>query len=206
MRPPPDCRPSVGASAPKGTCRWLSPFGGSTVWTALNYNYHQAAGRILFRQLKYSTGYYKWQRAVKARSVRGCVTCAPSGELVERVALLESNLAEEAKLKTKSQAVPTGKTNDRKRKWDQVDGGKASSGRPECPNMLSPRTSVLICVLMDGRPMCADGHTRKHTDSHERPVCGHYRRDCPKLQGNQSKGRGEASRPVQGRGQTSTPR
>ena len=35
---------------------------------------------------------------------------------------------------------------------------------------------------------------------------GHYRRDCPKLQGNQSKGRGEASRPVQGRGQTSTPR
>ncbi|KAL0641432.1 hypothetical protein Bca4012_059145 [Brassica carinata] len=29
MCPPPDCRPSVGASAPKGTCRWLSPFGGS---------------------------------------------------------------------------------------------------------------------------------------------------------------------------------
>ncbi|CAF1943041.1 unnamed protein product, partial [Brassica napus] len=28
-RPPPDCRPSVGASAPKGTCRWLSPFGGA---------------------------------------------------------------------------------------------------------------------------------------------------------------------------------
>ncbi|CAN7105528.1 unnamed protein product [Brassica rapa subsp. narinosa] len=29
MRPPPNCRPSVGASAPKGTCRWLSSFGGS---------------------------------------------------------------------------------------------------------------------------------------------------------------------------------
>ncbi|CAF2098443.1 unnamed protein product [Brassica napus] len=41
MRPPPDCRPSVGASAPKGTCRWLSPFGGSAVRTALNYNYHK---------------------------------------------------------------------------------------------------------------------------------------------------------------------
>ncbi|CAF2374788.1 unnamed protein product, partial [Brassica napus] len=40
-RPPPDCRPSVGASAPKGTCRWLSPFGGSAVRTALNYNYHR---------------------------------------------------------------------------------------------------------------------------------------------------------------------
>ncbi|CAG7888750.1 unnamed protein product [Brassica rapa] len=47
MRPPPDCRPSVGASAPKGTCRWLSPFGGSAVRTALNYNYHRVAGRIL---------------------------------------------------------------------------------------------------------------------------------------------------------------
>ncbi|CAN6973946.1 unnamed protein product [Brassica rapa subsp. trilocularis] len=43
MHPPPDCRPSVGASAPKGTCRWLSPFGGSAVRTALNYNYHRAA-------------------------------------------------------------------------------------------------------------------------------------------------------------------
>ncbi|CAF2086651.1 unnamed protein product [Brassica napus] len=41
MRPLPDCRPSVGSLAPKGTCRWLSPFGGSTVRTALNYNYHR---------------------------------------------------------------------------------------------------------------------------------------------------------------------
>ncbi|KAG7528680.1 putative transposase Ptta/En/Spm plant [Arabidopsis suecica] len=57
MRPPPDCRPSVGASAPKGTCRWPSPFGGSVVRTALNYNYHRAAGRILCRRLKYATGY-----------------------------------------------------------------------------------------------------------------------------------------------------
>ncbi|CAN7058332.1 unnamed protein product [Brassica rapa subsp. trilocularis] len=57
MRPPPDCRPSVGASAPKGTCRWLSPFGGSAVRTTLNYNYHRAAGRILCRRLKYATGF-----------------------------------------------------------------------------------------------------------------------------------------------------
>ncbi|CAN6972931.1 unnamed protein product, partial [Brassica rapa subsp. trilocularis] len=40
-----------------GTCRWLSPFGGSTVRTALNYNYHRVAGRILCRRLKYATGY-----------------------------------------------------------------------------------------------------------------------------------------------------
>ncbi|CAG7863129.1 unnamed protein product, partial [Brassica rapa] len=46
-------------------------------------------------------------------------------------------------------------------------------------SVLSPRTNVLICVLMDRhrRPVCADGHTRKHTDSHRRPVCadGHTR-------------------------------
>ncbi|CAN6871628.1 unnamed protein product [Brassica oleracea] len=35
MRPPPDCRPSVGASAPKGTCRSLSPFGGSALISCL---------------------------------------------------------------------------------------------------------------------------------------------------------------------------
>ncbi|CAN7088097.1 unnamed protein product [Brassica rapa subsp. narinosa] len=66
MRPPPDCRPSVGASAPKGTCRWLSPFGGSAVRTALNYNYHRVAGRILCRRLKYATGYCKWQSGLAA--------------------------------------------------------------------------------------------------------------------------------------------
>ncbi|CAN7099972.1 unnamed protein product, partial [Brassica rapa subsp. narinosa] len=42
-----------------GTCRWLSPFGGSAVRTALNYNYHRAAGRILCRRLKYATGYLR---------------------------------------------------------------------------------------------------------------------------------------------------
>ncbi|CAN7092729.1 unnamed protein product [Brassica rapa subsp. narinosa] len=40
-------------------CRWLSPFGESTVRTTLNYNYHRAAGRILSRGLKYTTGYCK---------------------------------------------------------------------------------------------------------------------------------------------------
>ncbi|CAN7092454.1 unnamed protein product [Brassica rapa subsp. narinosa] len=66
MRPPPDFRPSVGASAPKGTCSWLSPFGGSAVRTTLNYNYHRAAGRILCRGLKYATGYCKWQSGLAA--------------------------------------------------------------------------------------------------------------------------------------------
>ncbi|KAL0853201.1 hypothetical protein Bca101_058353 [Brassica carinata] len=65
MCPPHVCRPSVGASAPKGTCRWLSPFA-SAARTALNYYYHRAAGRIALRRLKYATGYCKWQSGLAA--------------------------------------------------------------------------------------------------------------------------------------------
>ncbi|CAG7863265.1 unnamed protein product [Brassica rapa] len=44
-----------------------------------------------------------------------------------------------------------------------------STGRA---SVLSPRTSVLICVLMEShiRPVCADRHTQRNTDSHGRPV------------------------------------
>ncbi|CAG7870353.1 unnamed protein product, partial [Brassica rapa] len=46
-------------------------------------------------------------------------------------------------------------------------------------SVLSPRTNVLICVLMDSHkcPVCADRHTRTHTHSNGRPVCadGHTR-------------------------------
>ncbi|CAG7870583.1 unnamed protein product [Brassica rapa] len=64
--------------------------------------------------------------------------------------------------------------------WPDIPRGpkspEQSTGRV---SVLSPRTNVLICVLMDshGRPMCADGHTRTHTDSPGRPVCadGHTR-------------------------------
>ena len=34
---------------------------------------------------------------------------------------------------------------------------------------------------------------------------GHFSRECPKLQAEQGKGHGEASKPSQNRGQTSTP-
>ncbi|CAG7870477.1 unnamed protein product [Brassica rapa] len=46
---------------------------------------------------------------------------------------------------------------------------KQSTGRVR---VLCLRTNVLICVLMDshGRPVCADGHTRTHTNCHRRPV------------------------------------
>ncbi|CAG7870422.1 unnamed protein product [Brassica rapa] len=69
---------------------------------------------------------------------------------------------------------------------------KQSTGRV---SVLSPRTNVLICVLMDshgllcvlmdshGRPVCADGHTQTHMDSHGRPVCAdrHTRTSCAKI-------------------------
>ncbi|CAG7870802.1 unnamed protein product, partial [Brassica rapa] len=46
---------------------------------------------------------------------------------------------------------------------------KQSTGRA---SVLSPRTNVLICVLMDSHrhSVCADGHTRTDTDSHGRHV------------------------------------
>ncbi|CAG7870622.1 unnamed protein product, partial [Brassica rapa] len=52
---------------------------------------------------------------------------------------------------------------------EQSTGRASSTARV---SVLSPRTNVLICVLMDshGRPVCADGHTQTHTDSHGRPV------------------------------------
>ncbi|CAG7863544.1 unnamed protein product, partial [Brassica rapa] len=45
---------------------------------------------------------------------------------------------------------------------------KQSTGRA---SVLSPRTNVLICVLMDsdGCPKCADGHRRTYTDTHGQP-------------------------------------
>ncbi|CAG7870487.1 unnamed protein product [Brassica rapa] len=70
-----------------------------------------------------------------------------------------------------------------------TDGQPRTSNSPRGPkspeqstgraSVLSLRTSVLICVLMDsdGRPVCADGHTQTSTDylcvltdTHGRPV------------------------------------
>ncbi|CAG7863441.1 unnamed protein product, partial [Brassica rapa] len=65
--------------------------------------------------------------------------------------------------------------------------------RADMVSVLSPRTNVLICVLMDShrRPVCADGQTHGHTrtatdvlcvltDTHGRPLCadGHTRASC----------------------------
>ncbi|CAG7863654.1 unnamed protein product [Brassica rapa] len=52
--------------------------------------------------------------------------------------------------------------------------GQRAESKDQRPDIvLSPRTSALICVLMDShrRHVCADGHTRTNTDSHRRPMC-----------------------------------
>ncbi|CAG7863213.1 unnamed protein product [Brassica rapa] len=68
----------------------------------------------------------------------------------------------------------------------QPTWAKITQTVPGRASVLSPRTNVLICVLMDShsRPVCADGHKQTHTDvpcvptdTHGRPVCadGHPR-------------------------------
>lgn len=61
MLPASACRPTVKASALKGTCHWLSHCGGRVVVAALKYNFYRAVGRIFCRWIKYATGYCKWE-------------------------------------------------------------------------------------------------------------------------------------------------
>nr|VDD25465.1 unnamed protein product [Brassica rapa] len=72
---------------------------------------------------------------------------------------------------------------------DSPRGPKSPEQSTGRVSVLSPRTNVLICVLMDshGHHVCADGHTRTATDvwcvltdTHGRPVCadGHPRTSC----------------------------
>ncbi|CAG7863363.1 unnamed protein product [Brassica rapa] len=58
--------------------------------------------------------------------------------------------------------------------WAKITQTIHGKGQRAEASVLCPRTNVLICVLMDshGRPVCADGHRRTHTDSHRRPVHG----------------------------------
>ena len=72
---------------------------------------------------------------------------------------------------------------------DSPRGPKSPKQSTARVSVLSQRTNVLICVLMDSHkgPVCADGHTRTATyvmyvlkDSHRRPLCadGHTRTSC----------------------------
>nr|VDD25390.1 unnamed protein product [Brassica rapa] len=63
-------------------------------------------------------------------------------------------------------------TDGQPRKSYSPRGQKSPKQSARRASVLSPRTNLLICVLMDShrRPVCADGHTRTHTDSLGRPV------------------------------------
>ncbi|KAF8046786.1 hypothetical protein N665_3422s0001 [Sinapis alba] len=139
-------------------------------------------------------------------------------ELVERMAMLETNQAEEAKLKVRSHPAATGGNSDRKRKRDQAQEGKPSSGRSACPKCgrhhggecWRAMGACLRCGKMDHSARdCSRQEQGAGGDTRTCHYCGrkgHLRKDCPKLSSGPSKSRGEASRPDQNRGQTSTPR
>ncbi|XP_048629903.1 uncharacterized protein LOC125602040, partial [Brassica napus] len=145
-------------------------------------------------------------------------TFSTVSELVERMALLEVNLADEHKQKVKSVVVASSQSGDRKRKRDQAEEGKTSSGRPVCPKCgrhhggecWRAMGACLRCGKMDHsardcprQEQGAGGDTRT---CHYCGKKGHLRKDCPKLAAGSSKGRGEGNKPDQNRGQTSAPR
>ena len=137
-------------------------------------------------------------------------------ELVERMAILEANIAEEAKQKSRSHTTTTGSGGDRKRKRDSADEGKTSSGKPEC-SKCGRRHGGECWKAMGACTRCGKmNHSARDCPSplsssgsatcHGCGKVGHYRRDCPKNQSGPEQGRGETSRPNQNRNQSSAPR
>ncbi|XP_048627662.1 uncharacterized protein LOC125596618 [Brassica napus] len=130
---------------------------------------------------------------------------------------LEDESVQEAKLKTRSHTAPSGGSNDRKRKRDQAEEGKPSSGRPECPKCgrhhggecWRAMGACLRCGKMDHSardcPRQEQGASGDTWTCHYCGKKGHLLKDCPKLLSGPSKSRGEVSRPDQKRGQTSAP-
>ncbi|KAF8090080.1 hypothetical protein N665_0488s0004 [Sinapis alba] len=138
-------------------------------------------------------------------------------EVVERLAMLETNLAEEAKLKIRRHPAATGGNSDRKRKRDLAEEGKSSSGRSVClkcgrqhgGECWRAMEACLQCGMMDHsardcprKEQGAGGDTRT---CHYCGRKGHLRKDCPKLSSGPINSRGETSRPDQNRGQTLAP-
>ncbi|XP_056864071.1 uncharacterized protein LOC130511209 [Raphanus sativus] len=143
-------------------------------------------------------------------------------QLVERMAMLETNLVEEARLKTRSQASGTGHAGDRKRKRDSNDEGKTSGGRPECQKCgrrhggecWRAMGACTRCGKMDHSVRDCPGpdQIRGQAAGGDSRTCfqcgkaGHFRKDCPKLQDGSGRMKSEVSKPEPSRGQTSAPR
>ena len=70
---------------------------------------------------------------VELRTHCTVLTFRTVSELFEKFSFLETTLAEERRVKSHTQQASGSKSNDRKRKKDQVDeGGKSSGSRSEC--------------------------------------------------------------------------
>ncbi|CAN6803571.1 unnamed protein product [Brassica oleracea] len=198
MRPPPDCRPSVGASAPKGTCRWLSPFGGSAVRTALNYNYHRVAGRILCRRLKYATGYCNWSPVcyrtrlakILAKDARSVLTCGGEFNSRQIVSRFGPKALDDPKSSTRPQSGEASSATDRAQvPWK---GAPERVRAPSCPDPVAPRGAVYESGCLGMQPQ-SGGKFRPRLNMGERPIANKYR-ECLKLSGGKRMGAGDASR------------
>ncbi|XP_056853032.1 uncharacterized protein LOC130502277, partial [Raphanus sativus] len=159
---------------------------------------------------------------VELRTYCSVRTFRTVSELVERMAMLETNLAEEARLKSRSQASGTGHAGDRKRKRDSSDEGKTSGGRPECQKCgrrhggecWRAMGACTRCGKMDHSVRDCPGpdQSRGQAAGGDSRTCfqcgkaGHFRKDCPKLQAGSGRMRSEVSKPEPSRGQTSAPR
>lgn len=158
---------------------------------------------------------------VELRTHCSVLTFRTVSELVEKVALLETTLAEESRVKSHAHQASGSKSNDRKRKREQDDeGGKSSGFRSKCAQCGrrhegecwkamgactrcgSKDHSIQSCPKMDhGQGKSDDGRSCFHCGK-----TGHYKRECPKLQGEQKKSRADADRSTHAKGQTTAPR
>lgn len=134
------------------------------------------------------------------------LTFCTVSEQVEKVALLETTLAEESRVKSHTQHSSGSTSNDQKRKRDQVDeGGKSRVSRSECAQCDRRHGgkdhTIQNCPKMDqGQGKGEDGRSCFHCGN-----TGHHKRECPKFQREQKRNPADADRLTQGKGHTTTP-
>ncbi|CAN6805024.1 unnamed protein product [Brassica oleracea] len=204
MRPPPDCRPSVGASAPKGTCRWLSPFGGSALISCLPIPWLCVCPPAQFR-LDY-THSFRISPNPGTKSVKEHSTKQPAFANPERVFVRRQCC--NVKSKTTLGNGYLGSRIDEERSEMRYLSGEASSatdraqvpwkGAPErvrapsCPDPVAPRGAVYESGCLGMQPQ-SGGKFRPRLNMGERPIANKYR-ECLKLSGGKRMGAGDASR------------